>query len=500
MSRDEAERRHPLLQQAAWLKQYQPGLRIEEQGSVRSLGDGIVRITGLPSAAMNDILTLADGSRAMVFDLTEAQVSAVLLQQTSRLTAGTRVSHASHPLSIPVGDSLLGRVIDPLGAPLDGQPPPSPSAWQRLDALSPPIIQRDFVNSPLYTGNKIIDTLIPIGKGQRQLLIGDEGLGRSALAIDTLIHQRDRNVRCIYVLIGQRRSTVVNTIAVLREYGALAYTTVVVAEASSLPGLQHLAPFAGCAIAEYWMQQGLDTLVVYDDLSTHANIYRELSLLLQRPPGREAYPGDIFSVHAGLLERTTCLSPSHGGGSMTALPIVETNQGEIAGYIPTNLISITDGQIYLERDLFSAGFRPAIDIARSVSRIGGQAQHERMKAEAGSMKLHYLQFLELEHFTRFGARLEASMEAAIQRGLILREILKQEQFSPLGETFQLAWLEAFNDGHFESVERRQIPAILEHLKQQTDASELTLDSSREVWRQAVAQWLSSVGGERDSPP
>ena len=488
---DEDELNSPLAKQAMWLRDYKPGLCIEERGVVRSIGDGIARVTGLPSAAMNDILTMDEGSRAMVFDLTEGLVSAVLLHETSQLTAGTPVHLSNHPLSVPVGDRLIGRVIDPLGNPHDGEAPPIPSAWQRLDTLSPPIISRDFVNSPLYTGIKIIDTLIPVGKGQRQLLIGDEGLGRSALALDTVINQKNRNVRCVYVLIGQRRSTVIKTIEILREFGALEYTTVVVAEASSLPGLQHLAPFAGCAIAEYWMQQGHDTLVVYDDLSTHAKIYRELSLLLRRPPGREAYPGDIFSVHAGLLERTTCLSPSHGGGSMTALPIVETKQGEIADYIPTNLISITDGQIYLDRGLFSAGFRPAIDIARSVSRIGGQAQHPRIKAEAGNMKLNYLQFLELESFTRFGARLEASMEEAIQRGLVLREILKQEQFSPFHETFQLAWLVAFNDDHFKNCERENVRLLLDILQQEVNSSSLTLDSPREEWSMTVANWLSS---------
>ncbi|KOO04478.1 F0F1 ATP synthase subunit alpha [Vibrio nereis] len=494
---DEDELRSPITQQAVWLKHYKPGLRIEERGVVLSIGDGISRITGLPSAAMGDVLIMEDGSQAMVFDLTEDLVSAVLLHETSQLTAGTPVHHSNHSLSIPVGDRLLGRVVDPLGTPQDGEAPPIPSAWQCLDTLSPPIISRDFVNSPLYTGIKIIDTLIPIGKGQRQLLIGDEGLGRSALALDTVINQKNKNVRCVYVLIGQRRSIIVKTIEILREFGALEYTTVVVAEASSLPGLQHLAPFAGCAIAEYWMQQGHDTLVVYDDLSTHAKIYRELSLLLRRPPGREAYPGDIFSVHAGLLERTTCLSPAYGGGSMTALPIVETKQGEIADYIPTNLISITDGQIYLDRGLFSAGFRPAIDIARSVSRIGGQAQHPRVKAEAGSMKLNYLQFLELESFTRFGARLEASMEEAIQRGLVLREILKQEQFSPFHETFQLAWLVAFNDGHFEGNERQNVQSRLDILQHEVKSCGLTLDSPREEWSAAVANWLASYR-EQDS--
>jgi F-type H+-transporting ATPase subunit alpha len=447
---------------------------------------------------MDDILVFEDGSRAMVFDLTEDRVGAILLHETSDLTTGTPVHLTGHRLSIPVGDSLLGRVIDPLGSPLDGQSKPSPTAWQRLDGPSPPITSRDFVHAPLYTGIKIIDTLIPIGKGQRQLLIGDDGLGRSALALDTVINQRDKNVYCVYVLIGQKRSTIVNVVNTLREYGALAYTTVVVAEASSLPGLQHLAPFAGCAVAEFWMQQGHDTLVVYDDLATHAKIYRELSLLLRRPPGREAYPGDIFSVHARLLERATCLNVADGGGSMTALPIVETKQGEIAAYIPTNLISITDGQIYLDRSLFTAGFRPAIDIARSVSRIGGRAQHPRIKQEAGRMKLDYLQFLELEVFTRFGARLEVSMEASIARGRTLREILKQDRLTPLSELFQMAWLIAFNDDLFKEIPPESIDTLLETLKDQSQKTTLTLDSPREEWSSAVATWLAKA--HRESLP
>ncbi|SIO11721.1 F0F1 ATP synthase subunit alpha [Halodesulfovibrio marinisediminis] len=498
MSTNEFEQRSPLALQALWLREYRPGLRIAERGNVLSVGDGIARVTGLSSAAMEDILEFEDGSSAMVFDLTKDQVGAVLLHETDILTAGTPAHLNVRPLNIPVGDGLLGRILNPLGIPLDGEAPPIVSAWQPLNSPSPPIVSRDFVHSPLYSGNKIIDTMVPIGKGQRQLLIGDEGLGRSTIALDTLINQRSKNVRCVYVLIGQRRSTVVNTIEILREYDALEYTTVVVAEASNLPGLQHLAPFSGCAIAEYWMQQGHDTLVVYDDLSTHAKIYRELSLLLRRPPGREAYPGDIFSVHARLLERTTCLSPAHGGGSMTALPIVETQQGEIASYIPTNLISITDGQIYLDRDLFSGGFRPAIDIARSVSRVGGQAQHPRIKEEAGSMKLNYLQFLELESFTRFGARLEASIEAAIKRGLTLREILKQEQYSPFHEFFQMAWLVAFNDGHFDNVEKKDIHLLLDTLEEQVEHTSLTLDSPREQWSSAIADWLSSRATEEDS--
>jgi F-type H+-transporting ATPase subunit alpha len=492
-----------LERQARWLENYRPALRISERGSVISVGDGIAWITGLPSAAMDDLLMFEDGSRAMVFDLTETLIGAILLQESEALTAGTRVELSGRTLSIPAGDSLLGRVIDPLGSPMDSLPAPSHTRLQPLEVPSPPIVARDFVHQPLYTGIKIVDTLIPIGKGQRQLLIGDEGLGRSSLALDAVINQAGRNVYCVYTLIGQKRSTVAHTIELLKEYGALEYTTVVVAEATSLPGLRHLAPFAGCAVAEFWMQQGRDTLVVYDDLAGHAKTYRELSLLLRRPPGREAYPGDIFSVHARLLERSTCLNAAHGGGSMTALPVVETMQGEIAAYIPTNLISITDGQIYLDQSLFAGGFRPAIDIRRSVSRIGGQAQHPRIKAEAGRMKLDYLQFLELEIFTRFGARLEASMETAIRRGRALREILKQERLAPLSAESQMALLIAFNDGHFDAVEKHDtVRDLLAALDAAVKDSPLTLDSPREQWAQGIAGWLSSAREQHcdEKPP
>ncbi len=486
-----------LERQALWLERYRPGLRINEQGNLVSVGDGIAWISGLPSAGMDELLVFADGSQAIVFDLTEKLVGAVLLHDTPGLTSGIIVQRTGQTLMVPAGDAMLGRVIDPLGTPLDGGPPPAHIRWQKLEPRSPPIVARDFVHKPLHTGIKIVDTLIPIGKGQRQLIIGDEGLGRSSIALDTVINQQGLGVYCVYVLIGQKRSTVVSTIDTLRDYGALEFTTVVVAEATSLPGLQHLAPFAGCAVGEFWMQQGKDVLVIYDDLSTHARTYRELSLLLRRPPGREAYPGDIFSIHARLLERATCLNATHGGGSMTALPIVETQLGEIAAYIPTNLISITDGQLYLDRRLFISGFRPAVDIALSVSRVGGQAQPARIKEEAGRMKLDYLQFLELEVFTRFGARLEGAMEVSIQRGRLLREILKQDRLSPLPAVFHMAWLVAFNDGLFDHAQPDDIPALLSLLEKSASLTTLNLDTPREEWSAAVTGWLS--GPNRDKP-
>ncbi|HTQ35447.1 MAG TPA: F0F1 ATP synthase subunit alpha [Steroidobacteraceae bacterium] len=489
----------PLAAQSRWLDAYRPGLRVEEFGLVQSVGDGIAWISGLPAAAMDEELAFADGSRGLVFDLAADTLGAILLHATPQLTAGVRVQRTGRALSVPVGDALGGRVIDPLGVPLDGAAPPDTRDTGPIEAGSPPIIERDYVQEPLYSGVKIIDTLVPIGKGQRQLLIGDEGLGRSSLAIDTVINQRGAGVQCVYVLIGQKRSAAVNTIATLRDYQALEYTTVVVAEASALPGLQHVAPFAGCAIAEHWMRHGRDVLIVYDDLSTHARNYRELSLLLRRPPGREAYPGDIFSVHARLLERGTRRAARCGGGSLTALPVVETQQGEISAYIPTNLISITDGQIYLDQALFAGGFRPAIDIGKSVSRIGGRAQHPRIRKEAGRIKLDYLQYLELEVFTRFGAKLEASMERVIARGRLLREILKQDRLSPVGPRFLMAWLVAFNDGLLDACAPESVAAQLGRLAAAVDAGGPALDAPREEWAQAVTRWLPAASATAAAP-
>jgi F-type H+-transporting ATPase subunit alpha len=480
----------PLAAQAEWLAQYRYALRLSEQGTVVSVGDGIAWISGLPSARMDEIVQLEDGSSALVFHLARNRIGAILLRQTERLTAGTPAFLTGRRLSIGVGDELLGRVIDPLGEPLDDGGPLNPHAHRLLDVRSPPIIARDFVEQPMYTGNKIVDTLIPVGKGQRQLIIGDNGTGKSALAVDAVINQRGKNVYCVYVLIGQKRSAVVNTIETLRRAGALDYTTLVVAEATAMPGLKYLAPFAGCTVADAWTWQGRDTLIVYDDLTTHARSYRELSLLLRRPPGREAYPGDIFYLHARLLERSTRLSAKHGGGSMTALPIIETEQGEISSYIPTNLISITDGQIYLDHDLFARGFLPAIDVTRSVSRIGGNAQHPNIKKEAGRMKLDYLQFLELEVFTRFGSRLEASMEARIRRGQTLREMLKQDLLNPLSIEFQMAWLVAYNEGLFDNVEPAKVKQRLASLQQQVEHARVSIEEGRDQWKSLVHAWLS----------
>ncbi|HEY7163239.1 MAG TPA: F0F1 ATP synthase subunit alpha [Candidatus Binatia bacterium] len=475
-----------------WLKGYQFGLRVTEQGTIVAIGDGIARLSGLPSAAMEEILQFEEGSRGVVFALEKDAISAILLSQGEKLTAGSAAYLSGQRLSVPVGDALLGRVVDPLGVALDGGSAPECSGNRDLETLSPAVVDREFVNEPLYTGNKIVDTLIPIGKGQRQLIIGDNGLGKSSFAIDTVINQKNKNVLCVYVLIGQKRSSVVNAIATLREADALAHTAVVVAEATVTPGLKYLAPFAGCAIAEAWMDQGRDTLIVYDDLTTHAQAYRELSLLLRRPPGREAYPGDIFYLHSRLLERSTRLALKRGGGSMTALPIVETREGEIAAYIPTNLISITDGQIYFEAGLFASGFLPAIDITKSVSRIGGKAQDRRIAHEAGRMKLDYLQFLELEVFTRFGARLEASVEARIRRGRLLRELLKQDRLVPLPVQFQMAWMVAYNEGLLDGIAAKGVPSVLNRLAEWVSISGLTLESKHDEWKHGLQSFIGPL--------
>lgn len=468
---------------------YRFRLRLTERGTVAGVGDGIAWIRGLPSARLDELIGFDDGSTGLVFQLGKDLLGAILLSQTQAVTAGMAVRHIDRRLEIGVGDTLLGRVIEPLGKPLDALPAPQCRLFGALEADAPAIIARDFVNKPLYTGCKIVDTLIPIGKGQRQLIIGDDGIGKSSLALDAIINQRGRNVRCILVLIGQPRSAVAGTIELLRQTRALEYTVVVVAEANAPPGFRYLAPFAGCAIAEYWMKMGDDTLIVYDDLTRHAQSYRELSLLLQRPPGREAYPGDIFYLHSRLLERSTVLARSAGGGSMTALPIIETRLGELSAYIPTNLISITDGQIYFDSKLFAGGILPAIDIGRSVSRIGGKAQHTAIKTASSHIRLDYLQFLDLELFARFGTHLEAGIEEKLQRGRLLREILKQDRLEPLSEQSHIAWLLAYSDGLLDNCEPEQVADVLQQLFTKLASYELTLDSPKQQWLKVLRELL-----------
>lgn len=466
------------------------GLRLSERGYVSGIGDGIAWIRGLPSARLDELIGFEDGSTGLVFQLGKQVLGAILLSQTDGVNAGMAAQHTGRTLEIGVGSALLGRVVDPLGNPLDGLPPPDLREFRALESAAPSIMERDFVIDPLYTGCKIVDALIPIGKGQRQLIIGDDGSGKSALALDAVINQREQQVICVVVLIGQPRSSVAGTIEALRLANALEYTVVVVAEADALPGFRYLAPFAGCAIAEHWMRLGQDTLVVYDDLTRHAQSYRELSLLLQRPPGREAYPGDIFYLHSRLLERSTVLAKQYGGGSMTALPIIETRQGELSAYIPTNLISITDGQIYFDSKLFAAGILPAIDIGRSVSRIGGKAQHAAIKAAAAHIRLDYLQFLELELFARFGSRMEAGVEEKLQRGHLLREILKQDRLQPLSATAHLAWLLAYGEGLLEDVPPERAAGVLAKLLAKLPDSGLHPDLPKPQWLAILQRLLA----------
>ncbi|MGJ0486664.1 MAG: F0F1 ATP synthase subunit alpha [Methylomicrobium sp.] len=472
------------------LENYRFGLRLSERGYVVGIGDGIALIRGLPTAQLDELISFDDGSTGLVFQLGKDILGAILLAQSQGVNAGMSVQHTGRKLEIGVGEVLLGRVVDPLGNALDGLADPGFSEFNPLEAAAPPIIERDFVKEPLYTGNKIVDALIPIGKGQRQLIIGDDSTGKSTLALDAVINQRGRDVLCVIVLIGQTRASVAGTIETLRQTGALDYTVVVVAEANALPGFRYLAPFSGCAIAEHWMRLGHDTLVVYDDLTRHAQSYRELSLLLQRPPGREAYPGDIFYLHSRLLERSTVLGLPSGGGSMTALPIIETRQGELSAYIPTNLISITDGQIYFDSKLFSAGILPAIDIGRSVSRIGGKAQHPAIKAASARIRLDYLQFLELELFARFGARLEAGVEEKLRQGRLLREILKQEPLEPLSEQAHLAWLLAYGEGLLNEFSPEEAAVRLHQINEQLPSSGLRLEFFKGQWLDMLKHWLS----------
>jgi F-type H+-transporting ATPase subunit alpha len=474
---------------AALDESYRFGLRVGERGSVTGVGDGIAWVRGLPSARLDELVRFGDGSTGLVFQLDSDAVGVILLAQTHGLTAGMAAERAGRRLEIGVGDALIGRMLDPLGNPLDGQPAPETSDTRLLDGAAPTILERDYVGQPLYTGCKIVDTLIPIGKGQRQLIVGDDGVGKSALALDAVISQRGRGVLCVIVMIGQPRAAVAATMEALASTAALDYTVVVVAEASALPGFRYLAPFAGCAIAEHWMRAGRDTLVVYDDLTRHAQSYRELSLLLRRPPGREAYPGDIFYLHARLLERSTVLAARHGGGSMTALPIIETRQGEIAAYIPTNLISITDGQIYFDSRLFASGSLPAIDIGRSVSRIGGKAQHPAIKAAAAHIRLEYLQFLELELFARFGTRMEAGVEQRLRRGRLLRELLKQDRLTPLPEQAHLAWLLAYGEGLLDALDPAGVAAVLPRLYAAIATEGLELDDPSERWVSVLRKTL-----------
>lgn len=406
-------------------------VEMNESGTVLSVGDGIATVYGLKNAMMSELLLFPHDVYGMVLNLEEDQVGVVLMSDNPDIKEGDIVKRTGHIVEVPVGDGMLGRVVNALGEPIDGKGPIEGTRLRPVERVAPGVMTRKSVSVPLQTGLKIIDSMIPIGRGQRELIIGDRQTGKTAIAIDTIINQKDQNVLCIYVAIGQKASTVAQIVEKLKQFGAMDYTTVVVSTASEAAPLQYIAPYSGCAIGEEWMEQGKDVLIVYDDLSKHAVAYRAMALLLRRPPGREAYPGDVFYLHSRLLERAARLNEHHGGGSLTALPIIETQAGDIAAYIPTNVISITDGQIFLKTDMFNAGLRPAVDSGLSVSRVGSAAQVKAMKQVSGSLKLELAQFAEMEAFAKFGSDLDAATAEVLNHGNRLTRLLVQKQYAPM---------------------------------------------------------------------
>ncbi len=430
---------------------FTPGVSTEQVGRVQEVFDGIARVSGLPNAAVNELLEFEGGIMGLALNLDEDSIGAVVLGEVDTLEEGQTVKATGQILSVPVGDALLGRVVNALGDPIDGQGAVVTDLSRRLEVQAPGVIDRQPVKQPLQTGIKAIDAMTPIGRGQRELLIGDRKTGKTTVAIDTIINQRGQSVKCIYVAVGQKGSTVAQTVNTLREYGAMEYTVVVNAPASEPAPFKYLAPYSGSAIGQHWMENGEDALIVYDDLSKQAEAYRQLSLLLRRPPGREAYPGDVFYLHSRLLERSAKLSDEMGAGSLTALPVIETKAGDISAYIPTNVISITDGQVFLESDLFYSGVRPAINVGNSVSRVGGAAQIRAMRSVAGTLKTDLAQFRDLEAFAAFGSELDRVSQAQLDRGYRLTEVLKQPQNAPVPVEEQVIAIYAATNGFIDDI-------------------------------------------------
>jgi len=434
------------------IQSYSTKLDVSEAGSVIQVGDGIARVYGLDNAMSGELLEFDSGVFGIAFNLDEDSIGVVLLGADNLVKEGDIVKRTKEIAEVPVGDAMLGRVVNALGVPVDGKGPINATAKRQIERIAPGVIERQEVNVPLQTGIKAIDTMIPIGRGQRELIIGDRQIGKTTICIDTIINQKGKGVLCVYVAIGQKNSTVARLVRILEDSGAMEYTTVVVAAASEPSPMQYIAPYSGCAMGEEWMEQGKDVLLIYDDLSKHAVAYRALSLLLRRPPGREAYPGDVFYLHSRLLERAAKLSDERGGGSLTALPIIETQAGDISAYIPTNVISITDGQIYLETELFNNGIRPAINAGLSVSRVGGAAQIKAMKKIAGPLRIELAQYRELASFAQFGSDLSKDTLDRLRHGERIIEILKQPQYSPLPVEHQVLLLYMLNNKYFASVE------------------------------------------------
>ena len=471
------------------IERYSSQLDVSDVGTVIQVADGIARVHGLENAMQGELLQFPGDVYGMVLNLEEDNVGVVLLGSASNIEEGDIVKTTGRVVEVPVGDALLGRVVNSLGQPIDGKGPVQTDKFRKIERVASGVITRKSVDTPLQTGIKAIDSMVPIGRGQRELIIGDRQTGKTAIAIDTIINQKGQNIKCIYVAIGQKASTVANIVKTLEEFGAMAYTTVVVSTASDLAPLQYIAPYSGCAIGEEWMENGEDVLVVYDDLSKHATAYRTLSLLLRRPPGREAYPGDVFYLHSRLLERAVRMSDEYGGGSLTALPIIETQAGDVSAYIPTNVISITDGQIYLETEMFNSGFRPAVNAGLSVSRVGGAAQIKAMKKIAAPIRTELAQYRELASFAQFGSELDADTKEKLAQGERIKEVLKQPQYQPMPVQYQVIIIYAvtkrflldvpveeitrFEKEFFEYLDTKhpEIPAAIAEEKVISDATE-----------------------------
>ena len=482
------------------IKRYSTELEVSDVGTVIQVADGIARIHGLEKAMQGELLEFPGEVYGMVLNLEEDNVGAVLLGDSRNINEGDTVKTTGRVVEVPVGDAMLGRVVNALGQPIDGKGPVNTEKFRQIERVASGVITRKSVDTPLQTGIKAIDAMVPIGRGQRELIIGDRQTGKTAIAIDTIINQKGQNVKCIYVAIGQKASTVAAIVKTLEEYGAMSYTTVVASTASELAPLQYIAPYAGCAIGEEWMEQGQDVLVVYDDLSKHAAAYRTLSLLLKRPPGREAYPGDVFYLHSRLLERAARMSDEYGGGSLTALPIIETQAGDVSAYIPTNVISITDGQIYLETEMFNAGFRPAINAGLSVSRVGGAAQIKAIKKIAAPIRVELAQYRELASFAQFGSELDADTKEKLAQGERIKEMLKQPQYQPMPVEYQVMIIYAvtkkyvidvavdrildFQKGLFELIDTKypQIPETIRTTKVLDEETEKALISAIEEFK------------------
>jgi F-type H+/Na+-transporting ATPase subunit alpha len=480
-----------------------PALAIQEVGEVAFVGQGIARVVGLPSAKSEELLRFEGGVFGMVFNLDPDELGIILLGESEELAAGTEVYHTGRVLDVPVGNELIGRVINSLGQPLDRRGPLQLNSRLPIERPAAPITRRAPVERPLQTGIKVVDALFPIGRGQRELILGDRQTGKTAIALDTIINQKDKDVICVYCAIGQRNAAVAKLIADLREHDAMEYTVVMVASGEQSPGLQFVAPYAATSIGEYFAEQGLDVLIIYDDLTRHARAYRELSLLLRRPPSREAFPGDIFYIHSRLLERSAQFSQQYGGGSLTALPIVETEAQNISAYIPTNIISITDGQIYLSPDLFRTGILPAVDIGRSVSRVGGKAQLPSYRAVAENLRLSYTQFEELESFARFGTRLDERTRKTIEHGQRVREVFKQPQYVTLPVAEQMAVFLTVAEGLLAPIDLEQIAnaeeviraAFLEEMQelyQRIQAGERLADEDRAAFVEMAKSVLAPM--------